>query len=151
MNGGDDMIQASCVVGIMYHISDKFDEYMKRELKKRGIPIQSKHAALFMILLANNNKLEFKEVAHMWRKSKSTLCDIVSRYSDEGLIQRAQCSLDKRNVYVKLTPEGIRYGQDFDEIAHEFLLKTTEGLSREQVEELKNILMVMKKNLTYRV
>lgn len=150
MNGGDDMIQASCVVGIMYHISDKFDEYLKKEMKKRKIPIQPKHAGLFMILLANNNKLEFKEVAHIWRKSKSTLCDIVSRYSEEGLIERAQCSLDKRNVYVKLTPQGVAYGRDFDEIAHEFLFKTTKGLTQEQVEELKNILMVMKENLSYK-
>ena len=140
------MILASCVVGMMYHISDKFDEYLKVELKKRNIPIQAKHAGLFMILFSHNN-IEFKDIADAWRKSKSTLCDIVSRYSEQGLIERVNCDLDKRHVYVKLSEEGMKYAKDFDEIAVAFLEKATSGLSEDQKETLKVILHNMKENL----
>jgi len=140
------MILASCAIGIMYQISDKFDEYLKIELKKRNIPIQGKHAGLFMILFSHNN-LEFKEIADIWRKSKSTLCDIISRYVDAGLIEKVNCSLDKRHVYVKLSPEGMKYAKDFDEIAAEFLEQATSDLTLQQKDELKVILLNITNNL----
>ena len=82
------MIMASCVLGLMYHISDGFDEFIKIERKKSGIPIPAKHFGLFMILFNYNNKLEFKEIAEKWRKSKSTLCDIITKYVELGFIEK---------------------------------------------------------------
>ena len=140
------MILASCVIGMMYRISDKFDEYLKVELKKREIPIQAKHASLFMILYAHNN-IEFKDIADTWRKSKSTLCDIINRYYEQGLLEKVNCDLDKRHVYIKLSEEGMKYAKDFDEIAVEFLEKATSGLSEEQKDSLREILLHMKGNL----
>ena len=142
------MILASCVIGMMYNISEEFDEYLKVELKKREIPIQAKHAGLFMILFAHNS-MEFKDIADTWRKSKSTLCDIASRYCDQGLLERVNCDLDKRHVYIKLTEEGMKYAKDFDEIAVEFLEKATSGLSEDQKDALREILLNMKKNLKH--
>jgi DNA-binding MarR family transcriptional regulator len=100
-----------------------------------------------MVLFANNN-LEFKDIAYRWRKSKSTLCDILCKYSEQGLVEKSNCTLDKRHLYVRLTEEGLEYARDFNEIATEFLEKITSGLSEEQKEELKITLMGMKGNLT---
>ena len=141
------MIMASCVLGMMYHISDKFEEYLKVELKKREIPIPSKHFGLFMILVNYNNKLEFKEIAEIWRKSKSTLCDIIAKYVESGLLEKEVCSLDKRNVYIKLTGEGLKYAEDIEEISMNYLEKATKSLTEEQRESLKEILFSMKENI----
>lgn len=141
------MKMAGCVLGKMCHVSDEFDNYVKTELKKRGLPIQGKHAGLFIILYNNNNKLEFKEIAEKWKKSKSTLCDIVSRYEEMGYIERVGCCLDKRNVYVKFTKEGIEVGEILEEMAVEFLVKTTRGLSEEQKKIMEEVLQMMVKNL----
>jgi len=140
------MVLASSIIGIIYHISNNFADYLKVELKKREIPIEGKHVGLFMILFANNNQ-EFKHIAHRWRKSKSTLCDILRKYSEQGLVEKVGCTLDKRHLYVRLTEEGLKYARDFDEIATEFLEKITSGLSEDQKVELKTILMGMKDNL----
>ena len=142
------MIMASCTLGIMYHINDRFDEFLKVERKKRKIPIPAKHFGLFMILANYNNKLEFKEIAETWRKSKSTLCDILIKYVEAGLIEKEHCSLDKRNVYVRLTPKGLEYSKVFEEISMEYLLKATEGLTEIQKESLKDILLAMKKKIS---
>ncbi|MCS5420963.1 MULTISPECIES: MarR family winged helix-turn-helix transcriptional regulator [Psychrilyobacter] len=140
------MVLASSIMGIIYHIGNDFADYLKVELKKRDIPIEGKHVGLFMIL-SINNQLEFKDIAHLWRKSKSTLCDILRKYSEEGLVEKLNCTLDKRHLYVKLTEEGLKYAREFDEIAAEFLEKITVGLSEEQKEELKTILLEMKDNI----
>lgn len=134
---------ASCVLGIMYHISAQFDEFVKKELKKRDIPIQGKHSGLFMILFNFNNRLEFKEIADKWIKSKSTLCDIVSKYEELGLVEREQCSLDKRNVYIKLTPKGMEYAKELDDMAITYLEKVSVGLSQEQKDNMMNVLQTM--------
>lgn len=141
------MIMASCVLGMMYHVSDKFDEFLKVELKKREIPIPSKHFGLFMILANFNNRLEFKEIAEKWRKSKSTLCDIVARYAEAGLLEKEGCSLDKRHIYIKLTEGGLKYAGDLEDISMKYLEKTTEGLTEDQKQSLKEILVVMMKNV----
>ncbi|WP_051251655.1 MarR family winged helix-turn-helix transcriptional regulator [Psychrilyobacter atlanticus] len=140
------MVLASSIIGMIYHISNSYADYLKVELKKREIPIEGKHVGLFMVLFTNNS-LEFKEIAHRWRKSKSTLCDILHKYSEQGLVEKISCTLDKRHLYIKLTEEGLKYARDFDEIASEFLQKITSGLSKDQKRELKMILMDMKGNL----
>ncbi len=140
------MVLASSIIGVIYHISNNFADYLKVELKKREIPIEGKHVGLFMVLFANNN-LEFKDIAYLWRKSKSTLCDVLCKYSEQGLIEKESCTLDRRHLYVRLTEEGIKYAKDFDEIASEFLEKITSGLSQDQKDELKTILLEMKNNL----
>ena len=136
----------ACIIGMMTYISEEFNEHLEKELKKRKIPIQGKHAALFMILFMHNNKMEFKEIADMWRKSKSTLCDITSRYAEEDLLQKSQCYLDKRNVYVGVTEEALKYKDDFDEINRGFLKKASSNLSEEKLGELKFILVEMMKS-----
>lgn len=140
------MVLATSIIGIIYHMGNNFDDYLKMELKKREIPIEGKHVGLFMILFANNN-LEFKDIAYRWRKSKSTLCDILCKYSEQGLVEKINCTLDKRHLYIKLTEEGLKYARDFDEIAVEFLKKITFGLSEVQKKELKVLLLDMADNL----
>ena len=140
------MIMASCILGMIYHISDKFDEFLKIELNKREIPIPSKHFGLFMILANYNNRLEFKEIAEKWRKSKSTLCDIITKYVELGLLEKEGCCLDKRHVYVKLTKEGLKYTEDAEEISMLYLEKATKSLTKEQRDSLKEILFAMKEN-----
>jgi DNA-binding MarR family transcriptional regulator len=140
------MILATSIIGLIYRMGNDFDDYLKIELKKRKIPIEGKHVGLFMVLFSNNN-LKFKDIAHRWRKSKSTLCDILCKYSEQGLIEKVNCTLDKRHLYIKLTEEGFKYARDFNEIANEFLEKITSGLSESQKKELKAILIDMEDNL----
>ncbi|WP_319371334.1 MarR family winged helix-turn-helix transcriptional regulator [uncultured Ilyobacter sp.] len=134
------VIGETCAISIIRYISEEFGEYLEKELRRRKIPIQRKHAGLFMILFSKGEKIEFKELARIWRKSKSTLCDITSKYSDQKLIKKINCCTDKRNVYIEITEEGLRYKKDFNEISEAFLKKATSNLSDEKVEELKFIL-----------
>ena len=55
------------------------------------------------------------------------------------------CCSDKRNVYIEITEEGLKYEKDFNEISEAFLKRVTSNLSDEEVTELKYILNKMKK------
>lgn len=137
METKDIVMDDSCILAIIRHISEEYGEYLEKELKRRNIPIQRKHAGLFMLLFVKNDKIEFKKMASLWRKSKSTLCDITSRYAEQNLIKKVHCCSDKRTVYIEPTEEGLKYKKDFDEISKSFLDKATSNLSKEQVENLK--------------
>ncbi len=145
MDMKNSVIGETCTLGIIRHIGQEFGDYLGKELRRRKIPIQVKHAGLFMILFSKGEKIEFKELARIWRKSKSTLCDITSKYADEKLIKKMNCCSDKRNVYIEITEEGLKYEKDFNEISEAFLKKVTSNLSDEEVTELKYILNKMKK------
>ncbi len=145
MDMKNSVIGETCTLGIIRHIGQEFGDYLGKELRRRKIPIQVKHAGLFMILFSKGEKIEFKELARIWRKSKSTLCDITSKYADEKLIKKMNCCSDKRNVYIEITEEGLKYEKDFNEISEAFLKRATSNLSDEEVTELKYILNKMKK------
>jgi DNA-binding MarR family transcriptional regulator len=145
MDMKNSVIGETCTLGIIRHIGQEFVYYLGKELRRRKIPIQVKHAGLFMILFSKGEKIEFKELARIWRKSKSTLCDITSKYADEKLIKKMNCCSDKRNVYIEITEEGLKYEKDFNEISEAFLKRVTSNLSDEEVTELKYILNKMKK------
>jgi DNA-binding MarR family transcriptional regulator len=145
MDMKNSVIGETCTLGIIRHIGQEFVDYLGKELRRRKIPIHIKHAGLFMILFSKGEKIEFKELARIWRKSKSTLCDITSKYADEKLIKKMNCCSDKRNVYIEITEEGLKYEKDFNEISEAFLKRVTSNLSDEEVTELKYILNKMKK------
>lgn len=140
------MILSGCTIGLMYHISGEFDVFLSKEIKKRGIPINGKHSNLFMIL-HYAGEIEFKEIAKIWNKSKSTLCDIIGKYAKEGLVEKIGSCEDKRDVRVRLTEKGSAYAIDLNEIGVEFFEKATESLENEEKEVLHNILRKMKKGL----
>ncbi len=142
-----EVINKKKFVGQMQLIGEKFTEYLKKELKKREIPINGNHIGFFIILADFNNKLEFKEIAEIARKSKSSLCDIVDRYEDQGLAQREHSSANKKTVYVKLTSEGLKYSREIKEITDQYFDKITRNLNEKQIKEIEGILDIMHRSL----
>ncbi|UUV19965.1 MarR family transcriptional regulator (plasmid) [Fusobacteria bacterium ZRK30] len=141
------MIHESCVLSIMKFITYQFDETVKAELNKRNIPIEGKHAELFMILFAYDNKMEFKKLTKAWRKSKSSLSDVVNKYEKSGLLRRVSSDSDKRIITVEATNEALKYIPDFDNISKNYLNKAVKGTSLEEIKILKKIILDMKYNL----
>lgn len=141
------MIKASRVVGILYHLRDSFDKYLKKQIIKENIPIKWNHAGLFMILSTLGEEIEYREVAELWNKPKSTLSDIVNRYESLGLIEKNCYDSSTRVLFVKLTEEGKKYSDRFEEISLEFIKKGYQGVIPEEIEVFKKVLLNMRENL----
>ncbi|ADO83416.1 MarR family winged helix-turn-helix transcriptional regulator [Ilyobacter polytropus] len=141
------MTKASRVVGIIYHLRSSFDKYIKKQILKENIPIKWNHAGLFMILSTLGEEIEYREVAELWNKPKSTLSDIVNKYESLGLIEKNCYDNSTRILFIKLTEEGKKYSDRFEEISLEFITKGYEGVTPEEAEVFIKVILNMRKNL----
>jgi len=141
------MTKASRVVGILYHLRDSFDKQLKEKIKKEDIPIKWNHVGLFMILSSLGEELEYREVANVWNKSKSTLSDIVNRYENLGFIEKNYYDENKKLLYIKLTKEGKMYGDYFEKLSVEFLDEGYKGLTEEEIDVFIKVLLNIRKKV----
>lgn len=135
-----------CMIGMITYIAEEFDVFLKKELKKRKIPILPKHAGLFIVLYSNDYRMEFKELAEVWRKSTSTLCDVVARYEKERLLEKLPAVINKKSIIVGLTSDALKYEKDFNEIGKIFIENMTSTISQDQSENFKFVLTEMMKS-----
>lgn len=141
------MVMTSFDLSIVHDINDKFNDFLKTELKNDNIPIFPKHFELFMMLANNNNKLEFNEISEKWQKSKPKLHNILEKYVEIGLIEKDYYCLNKESSYIKLTVEGFKYVNKIRKISIKYIGKVTEGIAEEQKNSLEEILAIMKKSM----
>ena len=108
------------IIHLIKYINNDFNVYLRRELKIHEIPIKVKHADLFVILYKEDNKIEFKTLVKVWKKSKSTLSETVKKYVEAGILKKEHTSLDKRMVYISLTKLGESYSETFSNIYNNY-------------------------------
>lgn len=65
---------------------------------------------------------------------------VVTRLVEEGLIERAQDSVDGRRAVLTMTRKGAAVNQDLDTLSHEAEERITKGLSAEDRKRLEAIL-----------
>ena len=117
-------------------LSYKSQEFVKRELKRCQIPVNSSgEGVLFSDLLSETNQ------------AKSSLSDILDRYEQMGLITRAGCDSDKRRVRIFLTAESERYTEIFDQIGEEAVKKMTRDFNEEERKLFTELLMRADNNI----
>lgn len=129
-----------CVLEHIYAISQYSKARYEQELRKKNIPISSKHIRLFLILGDEQRGLKFNEISTALGLSKSTLSDIIAKYEENKLILRKECTEDRRNVYVVLTEKGRMCVHDILEIESEILKHLMVNLSQEEFQQLFSLL-----------
>ncbi|MTI69343.1 MAG: MarR family transcriptional regulator [Firmicutes bacterium] len=110
-----------CIIGKINLISSVADSYIKKRIKEEKLPILRSHIPLFYILPENGEGMLFSELKERWQISKSSLSDIINRYESHKLINKCQCSEDKRSIILSLTKEAIDIKIKLEEIEEEFL------------------------------
>lgn len=127
-------------IQLIKYINTDFKGHLRAELKSKEIPIKTKHAGLFSILYEKDEKIEFKNLVKIWKKSKSTLSETINRYVKSGLLKKEYTELDKRVVYISLTDLGETYSKDFKEIYNSYCSSIAGSLGKKDKEELNRLL-----------
>ena len=109
-----------CVLGSLRQISAASDKFITMKIKEHDLPVLKNHILLFYILPEDGSVVFFNELATKWDISKSSLSDILSKYSKLGYINKCECSEDKRAVYISLTAEGIKISKLVKSVEKEF-------------------------------
>lgn len=77
-----------------------------------------------------------KTIAAFCEIEQATVGSILLRMERDGLVRRAQRDGNRRSLYVSLTPEGIRRGEQLAEIFRRADALAAEGLTLEEQEQL---------------
>jgi DNA-binding MarR family transcriptional regulator len=97
-------------------------ERIERDLAQSGLPPLSWYDVLFAVSEAPEHKLRLHELAQAVLLTRSNLTRLVDRLEVAGLIQREQCSSDRRGAFAVITDEGhkmldrmwVVYGQGIE-------------------------------------
>jgi DNA-binding MarR family transcriptional regulator len=81
-------------------------EQIELDLAQAKLPSLSWYDVLFALSEAPEHKLRLHELAQAVLLSRSNLTRLVDRLEVAGLIQREQCSNDRRGAFAVITQEG---------------------------------------------
>jgi len=110
--------------------------------KKEGMPSSAHFGILFM--LANGN-MNLSEMARVHNVSMPTMSNSVTTLVQHGLVRRRRAAHDRRQVVVELTGEGLKILNNVQDEAVAYVRNYLEGLSPEEIGQLRDGLSVLKK------
>ncbi len=96
---------------------------------------------------------KYQEILHqdeLIRKlqiDKSAVTRLLQNMQNKGLIERVPFIKDKRCYEIKLTPLGLEKQKIVDQVFEKKDVDLTKGLSKEDLQELRRMLNVLKENL----
>jgi len=125
------------------------DKFIAQEVKKMKYPIAKNHILLFYILPGHGDKMIFNVLCNKWGISKSSLSDIINKYTELGLIEKHECQDDKRVIYIQLTNEGDKVKRDLLAIQESFMTNLFKGLDREQQKTFEVLLNQVEHNINF--
>lgn len=131
---------------LMKGINDKLKVSADNNLKNHKLTLTQSRVLAF--LNSRDSIATQKEIEDFLEVSHPTVVGIVSRMEQNGHVTTWMDPENRRNKMVQLTEQARMIGTDMDSMINaqeEIILK---GLTPEQIEELKNMLLVIYKNLS---
>ncbi|MBD2636651.1 MarR family transcriptional regulator [Limnothrix sp. FACHB-881] len=83
-------------------------EQVEQDLAQAELPSLNWYDVLFALAEAPEQRLRLHELAQAVLLSRSNLTRLVDRLEVAGLIQREQCSSDRRGAFAVITDEGFK-------------------------------------------
>lgn len=131
---------------LMKGINDKLKVSADNNLKNHKLTLTQSRVLAF--LNSRGSIATQKEIEEFLEVSHPTVVGIVSRMEQNGHVTTWMDPENRRNKMVQLTEQARMIGTDMDSMINaqeEIILK---GLTPEQIAELKNMLLVIYKNLS---
>lgn len=134
--------------GIGYYfkvINDKIKVGADAELKEHDLTLTQSRVLWF--LNSKGGEAGQKEIEEHLQVSHPTVVGLVSRMEQKGFIEITQNPEDRRTNIVRLMPKATASGQEMEKIVNAQDEKMLKSLTREQIKELKEMLIIISKNL----
>ena len=130
----EDTVARLCILNKIGKIGKKSDGYIIEQLKEQQFPVPQNHIHLFYLLPEDGTPLYFKDIAAEWQISKSSLSDIITRYSSLGFIKKDGHCEDKRHVRISITEKARPLKKTLDDLESRFLAEIFRGFSQKEKE-----------------
>ena len=117
---------------------------VSESLKDSGLT----HQQIIVIkLIAHNGQVNISQLCSEMYLTKGTVSGIVSRLEEAGYVKKIKNENDKRNTYVAFSDNGIEFAKSFRSKINKSFDKILENFTEEEVMELKNNLIKLKKKI----
>ena len=132
-------------IGIMIHQTDlALTSNVKAKLEPLNIAPEQN---LVMLLLLEQDGLTQNEIAKRLNKDKTNIARMISNLEEKGFIKRHVNEFDKRSFNIYLTEIGKKLGELLKPIAEENNQIVCSGISNEELQTVKKVLMKMIQNV----
>ena len=90
-----------------------------RILQQKNIDAFNGAQGKILYLLWNNGKMTATDISRKSGLAKTTITAMLARMHEQGLVNFAENSSDKRSVFVSLTPEALKMKEQYDDVTRE--------------------------------
>lgn len=120
---------------------------IEKELKRNDIKgISSSHGDI-MHTLRVKKEVTMTDIANIIKRDRSTVTSLVSKLEKNGYVYQRKNELDSRSTLVGLTEKGKEICPDFDSISNTLFEVSKDGISEEDWEIFRSVLIKLYDNL----
>ncbi|MDN3015479.1 MarR family transcriptional regulator [Paenibacillus sp. BSR1-1] len=132
-------------LSIMIHQTDlTLTSYIKAKLAPLNIAPEQN---LILMLLWEKDGLTQNEIAKKLEKDKTNIARMICNLEKKGFISRQINEIDNRSFNVFLTENGKKLGEMIKPLAEEFNRTVCAGISKEEQQIVKQVLLKMRQNV----
>ncbi|WP_223587613.1 MarR family winged helix-turn-helix transcriptional regulator [Neobacillus bataviensis] len=132
-------------LSIMIHQTDlTLTSYIKTKLAPLNIAPEQN---LILLLLWEKDGLTQIEIAKKLEKDKTNIARMICNLEKKGFISRHISEIDNRSFNVFLTEKGKKIGEIIKPLAEEFNRTVCAGISKEEQQIVKQVLLKMRQNV----
>jgi len=140
------MNEQECIFFQLTKTSQTAVKFLGQKVSNLGItPIQS----LILRFLGEEDQLTVSALAKRSELDMATLTGILDRLEGAGLIERKTNPVDRRSLYICLTPRGKETAEEVGKIIEEANRDFTRTLSKEEREKILNFLVRLRQSASY--
>ena len=127
-------------------IDDCIKKKANNDLVEMDLTIVQHHTLVYLVH-QEDHTAELKAIEREFRVSQPTVAGIAQRLEAKGYVEALGSPRDKRVKLIRLTPQGEELCSRSWEKMKKRIRAMTEGLSREELEELDRLLDIVYRNL----
>lgn len=121
-----------------------YEKALNAELLPTGVTFRQAQVLGFLALEGDLSQVE---LAERMKVEPPTLVGILDRMERDGWIARTECSDDRRKKMIRPTPRSEPVWAIVVDVAMRIRARALEGLTPQQIEQFRNLLLVIEGNL----
>lgn len=122
---------------LIKEIYSKSMHVVDENLKNSGLT----HQQIIVIkLIAHNKEMTISDICEEMSLSKGTISGIVTRLEQYGYFEKVKYDDDRRNTYIRFSPEGIEFAKSFRLTIQESFDKIFKDCTEEELREFVKVL-----------
>ncbi len=138
-------------INLISRIRELAGSVIVSELEKAGIRgIVPSHGDIIVTLI-KHRELTMTEIAEGINRDRSTVTTLIKKLNKLGFTDTKKNEMDQRSSLVFLTPKGRELEKGFEEISEKLYLIQYEGVTEEEREVFRRVLVKMHDNFNKRV